>query len=109
MRQLLAFVALGSCIGIAAQASDPVPPHVAADPPAFCVNRAADFYPYTGQPCKPGYQLGAGNCKTAGGDTVAVTKKECLAMAGTVELPFEGGLMVPQPKPPATTAPTANH
>ena len=23
-----------------------------SDPQAYCVNRSADFYPYTGEPCK---------------------------------------------------------
>src|SRR6516165_6206116 len=27
---------------------------------AYCVNGSADFYPYTGEPCKSGYQLGSG-------------------------------------------------
>jgi hypothetical protein len=30
-----------------------------SDPQAYCVNRNADFYPYTGEPCKSGYQLGS--------------------------------------------------
>jgi hypothetical protein len=30
-----------------------------SDPQAYCVNQSADFYPYTGEPCKSGYQLGA--------------------------------------------------
>jgi hypothetical protein len=25
---------------------------LSSDPPAHCVNRSADFYPYTGEPCK---------------------------------------------------------
>ena len=28
-----------------------------SDPQGYCVNRSADFYPYTGEPCKSGYQL----------------------------------------------------
>jgi len=28
-----------------------------SDPQAYCVNHSADFYPYTGEPCKSGYQL----------------------------------------------------
>jgi hypothetical protein len=31
-----------------------------SNPQAYCVNRNADFYPYTGEPCKSGYQLGFG-------------------------------------------------
>jgi hypothetical protein len=36
------------------------------------VNRDADFYPYTGEPCKSGYQLGSGNCRKTDGRMVAV-------------------------------------
>ena len=63
-----------------------------SDSQAYCVNRNADFYPYTGEPCKSGYQLGAGNCRKADGRMVAVPREQCVAMAGTVELPFEGGI-----------------
>lgn len=62
-----------------------------SDPQAYCVNRSADFYPYTGEPCKSGYQLGSGNCRKTDGRIVAVPREQCVAMAGTVELPFEGG------------------
>ena len=58
-----------------------------SDPQAYCVNRNADFYPYTGEPCKSGYQLGLGNCRKSDGRMVAVPREQCLAMAGTVELP----------------------
>ena len=71
-----------------------------SDPQAYCVNRSADFYPYTGEPCKSGYQLGSGNCRKTDGRMVAVPREQCVAMAGTVELPFEGGIRPPQaPKP----------
>src|SRR5262245_28728573 len=62
-----------------------------SDPQAYCVNHSADFYPYTGEPCKSGYQLGLGNCRKTDGRMVAVPRDECAATAGTVELPFEGG------------------
>jgi len=62
-----------------------------SDPQAYCVNRSADFYPYAGEPCKSGYQLGSGNCRKTDGRMVAVPREQCVAMAGTVELPFEGG------------------
>ena len=62
-----------------------------SDPPAYCVNRSADFYPYTGEPCKMGYQIGPGNCRKPDGHVIAVPKDRCVAMAGTVQLPFEGG------------------
>jgi len=59
---------------------------------AYCVNRDAQFYPYTGEPCTFGYMLGAGNCRIGDGRTVAVSKDQCVRMAGTVELPYELGL-----------------
>ena len=61
-----------------------------SDPQAYCVDRSAAFYPYTGEPCQSGYQLGLGNCRKTDGRMVAVPREQCLAMAGTVELPFEG-------------------
>ena len=70
-----------------------------SDPQAYCVNRSADFYQYRGEPCKSGYQLGSGNCRKTDGQMVAVPKKQCDAMAGTVELPFEGGIRPRAPKP----------
>ena len=72
-------------------------PKTSSDSQAYCVNRSADFYPYTGEPCKSGYQLGSGNCRQTNGRIVAVPREECLAQAGTVELPVEDGL----PPPPA--------
>jgi len=71
-------------------------PQAPSDPQAYCVNRNADFYPYTGEPCKSGYQLGPGNCRKADGRMVAVAKEQCVAMGGLVALPFEGGR--PPPK-----------
>ena len=65
--------------------------HAPSDPQAYCVNRSADFYPYTGEPCKNGYQLGSGNCRKTDGQMVAVPREQCVAMGGTVELPFEAG------------------
>jgi len=62
-----------------------------SDPQAYCVNRSADFYSYSGEPCKSGYQLGSGNCRNADGRVVAVSKEQCVAMGGLVALPFEGG------------------
>ena len=66
-----------------------------SDRQAYCVNRSADFYPYTGEPCKGGYQLGLGNCRKSDGRTVAVAREQCFAMAGTVELPVEDGIPPP--------------
>jgi hypothetical protein len=77
--------------GNAAQKDDQAP----SDPQAYCVNRDADFYPYKGEPCKSGYQLGAGNCRKTDGRMVIVPREQCVAMAGTVELPFEPRLLLP--------------
>jgi hypothetical protein len=63
-----------------------------SDHQGYCVSRSADFYPYAGEPCKSGYQLGSGNCRRTDGHMVAVPREECLATAGTVELPFEFGI-----------------
>jgi len=62
--------------------------HAPSGAPAYCVNSSADFYPYTGEPCKSGYQLGSGNCRNTNGRMVAVPREECLAQAGTVEIHF---------------------
>ena len=43
-----------------------------SDPQGYCVNGSADFYSYTGEPCKSGYQLGSGNCRKTDGRMVAV-------------------------------------
>ena len=59
-----------------------------SDPQGYCVNRSADFYPYAGEPCKSGYQLGSGNCRRTDGRIVAVQREECLAQAGTIEVRF---------------------
>ena len=64
-----------------------------SDPQAYCVNRSADFYRYTSEPCKSGYQLGSGNCRKTDGRMVTVPREQCVAMAGTVELPFEPRLL----------------
>ena len=73
-------------------------PQTSSDRQAYCVNRSADFYPYTGEPCKSGYQLGSGNCRKTDGRIVAVPREECLAQDGTVELPVEDGIP-PGPAP----------
>ena len=83
----------------AAQTDDQAP----SDPQAYCVDRSADFYPYTGEPCKGGYQLGSGNCRKPDGRMVAVPREQCDEMAGTVELPFEGGRSLDGPQAPKST------
>jgi hypothetical protein len=75
-------------------------PQTSSDRQAYCVNRSADFYPYTGEPCKSGYQLGSGNCRKTSGRIVAVPREECLAQGGTVELPVEDPAIPPPPAPP---------
>jgi len=76
-------------------------PQTSSDPQVYCVNLSADFYSYTGEPCKSGYQLGSGNCRKSDGRMVAVPREECLAQAGTVELRFfdDRRLGAPPPAP----------
>ncbi len=76
-------------------------PQISSDRQAYCVNRRAEFYPYTGEPCRSGYQLGSGNCRKTDGRFVAVPREECLAQAGTVELPVEEGIPPPAFSPPS--------
>jgi hypothetical protein len=71
----------------AAQTGDQGP----SNPEAYCVDGSAAFYPYTGAPCKSGYQLGMGNCRKTDGRMVAVPREQCASMHGIVEVPFEGG------------------
>src|SRR5215467_11931404 len=78
---------------VAAQTNAPVP----SDPQAYCVNPSADFYPYTGELCKSGYQLGRGNCRKTDGSMATVPKEQCAAM-GIYEVPFEVGIP-PRPAP----------
>jgi len=88
-------------ISFAAHAAQSQP---ASERQAYCVNLSADFYPYSGEPCKSGYQLGPGNCRKASGQMVAVTREQCLKMAGTLELPIEQGLP-PRPYTPPREVP----
>jgi len=74
-------------------------PQTSSDRQAYCVNRSADFYPYTGEPCKTGYQLGSGNCRKTDGRIVALPREACLAQDGTVELPVEEPAIPPGPGP----------
>lgn len=88
MRLVVGLTWLVPILAIAAQADARAAQSV---PQAYCVNRSADFYLYTGEPCKSGYQLGAGNCRKTDGRLVAVPTEQCAAMVGIVEIPFEGG------------------
>ncbi len=85
--RLIASLAICLFLTSAAQTDAQAP----SEPQAYCVNRSADFYPYTGEPCKSDYQLGAGNCRNPEGRMVAVPREQCLAMKGLVEVPYEGG------------------
>jgi hypothetical protein len=69
-----------------------------SEPQAYCVNRSADFYLYTGEPCKSGYQVGRGNCRKPDGHMVALPREQCVAMSGVIELPVEGGRRPQAPK-----------
>jgi hypothetical protein len=71
-----------------------------SDPQAYCVNGGADFYPFAGEPCKSGYQLGSGNCRRTDGVMIAVPREECLARAGTVEVHFFYDKLPPPPLAP---------
>ena len=75
-------------------------PQTSSDPQAYCVSGSADFYPYSGEPCKGGYQLGAGNCRKTNGRIVTVPREECLAQNGTVELHFFYDRLSPPPPAP---------
>ena len=72
-----------------------------SDPQGYCVNRSADFYPYSGEPCKSGYQLGPGNCRRPDGRVVAAPREQCVSTGGAIELPFERGVPpLPFPRRP---------
>jgi hypothetical protein len=71
-----------------------------SDRQAYCINRSADFYPYTGEPCKSGYRLGSGNCRKSDGRMIAVPREECVAQAGTIELPSPPSAQAPIPQAP---------
>jgi hypothetical protein len=79
-----------------------IAPQTSSDSQAYCVNSDADFYPYKGEPCKSGYQLGSGNCRKSDGRMVAVPREDCLAQAGRIELPHPPlNTVPPAPPPPA--------
>jgi len=99
-------ISLGLCSALiagTAAAADPNPPsQKPSEPQAYCVNRNAEFYPYEGKPCKDGYQVGPGNCRTSDGHLAAIKKPECLAAGGAIELPSERPVIetpVPVPVP----------
>jgi hypothetical protein len=100
------FVAcLAMCLMLILANAAPAGAQAQSDPQAYCVNPSADFYPYTGEPCKGGYQLGSGNCRRNDGVMVAVPREECLAQAGTVEVHFFYDRLPPGRLPPLSPAP----
>ena len=94
--RLIAYVT--TCLVPILAAAAQMAPQTSSDRQAYCVNRSADFYPYTGEPCKSGYQLGSGNCRKTNGGIVAVPREECLAQAGTVEVHFLYDRRFPEPR-----------
>ena len=88
-----------ACLVSILAASAQMAPQTSSDRQAYCVNRSADFYPYAGEPCKSGYQLGSGNCRKTNGRIVAVPREECLAQGGAVGLPVEDGIPPQRPAP----------
>jgi hypothetical protein len=98
--RLLIPVALLGVIGVA-QAAE-------TEKPAYCVNQAAEFYPYRdGQNCKPGYQLAQGNCRLKDGRMLAIAKDECTRMSGDLALPSPAARLTGEgdPKKPAKPEP----
>jgi hypothetical protein len=89
------FVRVAMCLIPILASATPSAAQAPSEPQAYCVNRNADFYLYTGEPCKSGYQVGPGNCRKPDGHMVALQREQCAAMSGVIELPVEGG------RPPA--------
>lgn len=85
-------------------------PAVAADvdKQSYCVNGAAEFYPYVdGQVCRKGYQIAGGNCRLKDARVIAVSKAECTRLEGDVVLPLPAARITGDgdPKQPATAKP----
>jgi hypothetical protein len=59
----------------------------ASNPQAYCINANAEFYPYAGDPCSTGYQLGTHNCRLPSGELHLVSRVDCQNMGGLVALP----------------------
>ena len=102
--RLIACVMTCLAVPILANAAQTAP-QTSSEPQAYCVDSSADFYPYTGELCKSGYHLGAGNCRRTDGRLVAVPRQECLAQAGIIELPFPPIRPIPQRIAPLPQAP----
>lgn len=96
-----AVAALSLCAALPARAAE-------TDKQSYCVNGAAEFYPYVdGQACRKGYQIAGGNCRLQDARVVAVSKAECARMAGDVVLPLPAARLTGDgdPKQPATAKP----
>jgi hypothetical protein len=59
----------------------------ASDPQAYCINASADFYRYTGDPCRTGYQLGTHNCRLPDGEFVLASRADCETRGGLMGSP----------------------
>jgi hypothetical protein len=86
----------------AAQGTGPVQP--VSGRPAYCVNAGGEFYVYTGELCRSGFQLGPGNCLLPGAELVALPRNECLRQRGMPAMP-DGSAPVPRAPLRPTPAP----
>jgi hypothetical protein len=80
-------------VGSAAQTAGPAQP--VSGRPAYCVSASGEFYMYTGDLCRSGFQLGAGNCLLPGAELVGVSRDECLRRNGMPAMP-DGSAPVPR-------------
>src|SRR4051812_14256660 len=78
---------IAALIASSAYAGEVAPAQTAAAGRSYCVNAAADFYEYTGGPCRSGYQLGPGNCRMPDGGFRAVPADTCSGLGGMIALP----------------------
>lgn len=95
MRRLSMF--LGALLAAPAVAAPPA--EKPSEPQAYCINQKAEFYPYTGENCKEGYQLGKHTCRKPDGQPVLLSWRECEAVSGNVELPFPPTATPPKEQP----------
>jgi hypothetical protein len=89
MRQgLYVLVGLSMLVGGACAAQSNGSPQKVAEARAYCINANSQFYVYAGGTCRPGYQLGNGNCRTPDGQFLATTPDDCQKRGGTIALPL---------------------
>jgi len=91
-------ITLGLAV-LANNAAAAPPAEKPSQPQAYCISEKAEFYPYTGENCKEGYQLGSHNCRRPDGATVLISWKECEAVSGNIELPFPPVATPPKEQP----------